>query len=93
MNAIYDAERDEDFEGKELGELELKFREYKEGLTVKELKELLINEADDNIIYIMTKNRSREITRLVMPVMKDSSGKETVNDSGTSIRFVLNNEE
>lgn len=93
MNAIYDAERDEDFEGKELGELELKFREYKEGLTVKELKELLVNEADDNIIYIMTKNRSREITRLVMPVMKDSSGKETVNDSGTSIRFVLNNEE
>ena len=93
MNAIYDAERDEDFDGKELGELELKFREYKEGLTVKELKELLINEADNNVISIMTKNGTREITRLVMPVMKDSSGKETVNDTGTSIRFVLNNEE
>lgn len=93
MNAIYDAERDEDFDGKELGELELKFKEYKDGLTVKELKELLVNEADDNIIYILTKNGSREITRLVMPVMKNSSGKETVNDSGTSIRFVLNNEE
>lgn len=93
MNAIYDAERDEDFDGKEFGELELKFREYKEGLTVKELKELLINEADNNVISIMTKNGTREITHLVMPVMKDSSGKETVNDTGTSIRFVLNNEE
>lgn len=93
MNVIYDAERDEDFDGKELGELELKFKEYKDGLTVKELKELLVNEADDNIIYILTKNGSQEITRLVMPVMKDFSGKETVNDSGTSIRFVLNNEE
>jgi ABC-type Na+ transport system ATPase subunit NatA len=93
MNAIYDAERDEDFDGKELGELELFFKEYKEGLTVKELKELLVNEADDNIISIVTKNGTRKITRLVMPVLKDSSGKETVNDTGTSIRFVLNNEE
>lgn len=93
MNAIYDAEQDEDFDGKELGELELFFKEYKEGLTVKELKELLVNEADDNIISILTKNGSQKITRLVMPVLKDSSGKETVNDTGTSIRFVLNNEE
>ena len=90
MNAIYDAEQDEDFDGKELGELELKFREYKDGLTVKELKELLINEADDNIISIMTRNGSKPVTRLVVPVMKDSSGKETINDTGTSIRLVLN---
>ena len=34
MNAIYDAEHDEDFDGKELGELELKLRKYKDGLTV-----------------------------------------------------------
>lgn len=93
MNAIYDAEQDEDFDGKELGELELKFREYKDGLTVKELKELLINEADDNIISIMTRNGSKPVTRLVVPVMKDSSGKETINDTGTSIRLVLNSKE
>lgn len=93
MNAIYDAERDEDFDGKEIGELELKFREYKDGLTVKELKELLINEADDNIISIMTRDGSKPVTRLVVPVMKDSSGKETINDTGTSIRFVLDSKE
>ncbi len=93
MNAIYDADQDDDFDGKELGELELKFREYKDGLTVKELKELLINEADDNIISIMTRDGSKPVTRLVVPVMKDSSGKEVTNDTGTSIRFVLNSKE
>ena len=92
MNAIYDAEHDEDFDGKELGELELKLRKYKDGLTVKELKELLVNEADDNIVGIMTKDGIQEITHLVILVMKDSSGKEIVNDTGTSIKFVLNNE-
>ena len=93
MNAIYDTEHDKDFDGKELGELELKLRKYKDGLTVKELKELLVNEADDNIVGIMTKDGIQEITHLVILVMKDSSGKETVNDTGTSITFVLNNEE
>ena len=92
MDAIYDAEHDKDFDGKELGELELKLRKYKDGLTVKELKELLVNEADDNIIGIMTKDGIQEITHLVILVMKDSSGKEIVNDTGTSIKFVLNNE-
>ena len=93
MNAIYDAEHDKDFDGKELGELELKLRKYKDGLTVKELKELLVNEADDNIIGILTKDGIQEIIHLVMLVRKDSSGKKTVNDTGTSITFVLNNEE
>ena len=93
MDAIYDAEQDEDFDGKELGELELKLRKYKDGLTVKELKELLVNEADDNIVGIMTKDGIQEITHLVILVMKDSLGKEIVNDTGTSIKFVLNNEE
>ena len=89
MDAIYDAERDEDFDGKELGELELRFKEYKDGLTVKELKELLVNEADDNIIGVITSNGTQKITRLVVPVMKSSSGKETINDTGVSIRLVL----
>lgn len=92
MNAIYNAEHDKDFDGKELGELELKLRKYKDGLTVKELKELLVNEADDNIIGILTKDGIQEITHLVMLVRKDSSEK-TVNDTGTSITFILNNEE
>ena len=35
MNAIYNAEHDKDFDGKELGELELKLRKYKDGLTVR----------------------------------------------------------
>ena len=35
MNAIYDVEHDKDFDGKELGELELKLRKYKDGLTVR----------------------------------------------------------
>lgn len=93
MKAIYDVDQDEDFDGKELGELELKFKEYKDGLTVKELKELLANEADDNIIGIMTKDGTQNVTLLLAPVMKSSSGKETINDTGVSIRFVVNNKE
>ena len=93
MKAVYDVDQDDDFDGKELGELELRFKEYKDGLTVKELKELLVNEADDNIIGVMTSNGTQKITRLVVPVMKSSSGKETINDTGVSIRLVLNNKE
>ena len=93
MKAVYEVGQDDDFDGKELGELELKFKEYKEGLTVKELKELLANEADDNIIGIMTKDGTQNVTLLLAPVMKSSSGEETINDTGVSIRFVVNNKE
>ena len=68
MNAIYDAEHDKDFDGKELGELELKLRKYKDGLTVKELKELLVNEADDNIVGILTREGIQENIHFIMLV-------------------------
>ena len=46
------AEYDCDFEGKELTEIELKIKHYDDGLTVGELKKLLENEADDNVLQI-----------------------------------------
>lgn len=72
-----------------LGELNFTLKHY-EHLTVKDVKELLENEADENILYINLEGSlsKLDIENVLIPVEKDSAGDVIRNESGEGIRFV-----
>lgn len=72
-----------------LGELNFTLKHY-EHLTVKDVKELLENEADENILYVNLEGSLSKlnIENVLIPVEKDSAGDVIRNESGEGIRFV-----
>lgn len=72
-----------------LGEYNFTLKHY-EHLTVKDVKDLLENEADENILYVNLEGSSSklDIENVLIPVEKDSTGDVVRNESGESIRFV-----
>ena len=79
-----------DFEPKDLGELNLRFLHFEDGLTVKDLKELLKNEDDSNIFQIYPEGKGvkpTNIVNVVAPEMKNTKGEPVENETGLSIRF------
>lgn len=72
-----------------LGEYNFVLKQYKH-LTVKDVKELLENEADENILYVNLEGSSSKlnIENVLIPVEKDSTGNVIKNESGEGIRFV-----
>ena len=72
-----------------LGECNFTLKHY-EHLTVKDVKELLENEADENILYVNLEGSSSKlnIENVLVPVEKDSTGDVIRNESGEGIRFV-----
>lgn len=72
-----------------LGELNFTLKHY-EHLTVKDVKELLENEADENILYVNLEDSlsKLDIENVLIPVEKDSAGDVIRNESGEGIRFV-----
>ncbi len=79
-----------DFESKDLGELTLNLKKYEEGLTVKDLKELLKNEDDNNIFQIYPEGRGvkpTNIVNVIAPEMQNPKGEVVKNETGLSVRF------
>lgn len=76
-------------ESENLGELNFTLKHY-EHLTVKDVKELLENEADENILYVNLEGSLSKlnIENVLIPVEKDSTGDVIRNESGEGIRFV-----
>lgn len=72
-----------------LGECNFALKHY-EHLTVKDVKDLLENEADENILYVNLEGSSSKlnIENVLVPVEKDSTGDVIRNESGEGIRFV-----
>ena len=72
-----------------LGEYNFVLKHY-EHLTVKDVKELLENEADENILYVNLEGSSSKlnIENVLVPVEKDPAGDIIKNESGEGIRFV-----
>lgn len=72
-----------------LGELNFTLKHY-EHLTVKDVKELLENEADENILYVNLEGSLSKlnIENVLVPVEKDIAGDIIRNESGEGIRFV-----
>lgn len=81
---------DEDFEPKELGTLNLRYLHFEEGLTVKDLKELLKNEDDRNIFQIYPEGvgvNPTNIVDVIAPEMQNPKGEVVKNETSLSIRF------
>jgi len=75
--------------GESLGEINFLLKHYK-CITVKDLKELLKNEADENALQISLEGSTDKINieNVLVPVVKDSKGKVIKNSTGSSLQFL-----
>lgn len=79
-----------DFEPKDLGELNLRLFHFENGLTVKDLKGLLKNEDDNNIFQIYPEGKRvkpTNIVNVIAPEMQNPKGEVVKNETGLSVRF------
>lgn len=67
-----------------MNQMNLKMQVFEDGLSVKELKDLLKSERDENIIHIGTP-ATKPVKVVMCPTVRDSDGQDIENTTGMSL--------